>query len=271
MAESLVEAYRNAQKRHTTGSVHLVCLDDDNLAEDEYGTLGTRTVVPRANKEGGIIGHRGEDSKYGKGVTRREVNMTDNGFIVEEEQANFRPDDNRKEEEELPEDPMAVLQDAILGEPAPAPAAQPAQPGVNATGSSQPSEMMQMMQMMMSMMGQKNGTNGNGQHVQPAPQPPPEPEPPKPARKPTKNVTFGGDFGRFTAPYSEARVEPGFILLSVDAEQPASYEPPISPQVPLKVTVNGETHLALNVGLSFEYKGDIVTIMPLKAETPDDA
>lgn len=267
MAESLMEAYRNAspKARHTTGSVHLVCLDDENLPSSEYGTLGTRTIVPRSTKEGGIAGFMSEtDRRYGNGVRRREVNMTENGFVVENEIANFRPDDMamNRADDDLPEDPMAVLQDAILGNPlqkhSPAP-----MPPMNAMGSNQPSEMMQMMQMMMQMMGH----NGNGNH-KPAPEPAPEP---KVAKRPSKNVTFGGDFGRFTAPYSEARVEQGFILLAVSSDQTSSYEPPISPVTPLKVTVDGETHLALNVGLSFVYKGDIVTIMPLKAETPDDA
>lgn len=207
-----------------------------------------------------------DDCKYGKGVTRREVNMTDNGFVVEKEQANFRPDD--KDEEEELEDPMAVLQDAILNTTAPEPAPVVPQPGISAMASNQPSELQMVMQMMMQMMGQ-NGNGNNGHHAA-KPEPVKE-ESPKPERRPTKSVTFGGDFGRFTAPYADARVETGFILLAVDAEQPASYEPPISPTVPLKVTIGGETHQALNVGLSFEYKGDIVTIMPLKAETPDDA
>lgn len=268
MAESLVEAYRNAKKRHTTGSVHLVCLDDEALDEAEYGTLGTRTIVPRSNKEGGIMGLIGEDSRYGKGVTRREVNMGEHGFVVEDEQENFRPDSMRKEAEELPEDPMSVLQDAILGVPAEQPPAPQPQPGFSAMASNQPSEMQMMMQMMMQMLGQNGNGNGNGHHKQ---TPAPVEQPPKPARKPTKNVTFGGDFGRFTAPYADARVENGFILLAVDAEQPSSYEPPISPVTPLKVTIDGETNLALNVGLSFEYKGDIVTIMPLITETQEEA
>jgi hypothetical protein len=266
MAESLIEAYRNAKSRHTTGSVHLVCLDDDNLPETEYGALGQRTIVPRSNKEGGIKGVTGlYDRKYGKGVKRREVNMTSDGFVVESEEDNFRPDNNAAEDQELPEDPMAVLQEAILGTPAtaqsyPMPAPQP---GVSAMASNNPSEMMQMMQMMMQILGQ----NGNGHKQAEAT----KQAPTKPKPTTTKSVTFGGDFGKFTAPYSEARVEDGFILLATSSDQPSSYEPPVSPVTPLKVTIGGEAHLALNVGLSFEYKGDIVTIMPLKAETPDDA
>lgn len=267
MADSLIEAFKNAKNRHSSGGVSLVCLDDEDLPESEYGTLGQRTIVPRANKEGGIMGlARDNDCKYGKGVTRREVNMTENGFVVEEETKNYRPDTKDEVEEPL-EDPMAVLQDAILSTQVPT-AGPPELPDPYTMAGNQPSETMQMMRLMMTMIQGQNGNgNGNGNAAKAVPVTPP-PAPVK--KKPAKSVTFGGDFGKFTAPYSSARVEEGFILLAVDSEQPSSYEPPISPVNPLKLTVDGSTYQVLNVGLSFEYKGDIVTIMPLKAETTDD-
>jgi hypothetical protein len=272
MSDSLIESYRNAKKRHSTGGVTLVCLDDESLEESEYGALGQRTIVPRSNKEGGIYGIAGvNDRKYGQGVRRREVNMDDRGFFVEEEVEGFRPDqvdtpeETDTETEELAaEDPMAVLQDALLGNQFTEPQAVASQPHVTPTPAPDTTSavMLQMMQMMQGMMN----TNGHKKEEESKPKPVH-----KDAPRPGKKVSFSGDFGRFTAPYSDARAEDGFVLLASGPEQPSTYEPPISSTTPLAVTVDGTTYSVLNVGLSFEYKGDIVTIMPLKAETPDEA
>lgn len=266
MADGLVEAWRNAKKRHTLGNVTLVCLDDESLPENEYGSMGQRTIVPRAGKDGGIMGYTDAgDKKYGKGVRRREVNMDENGFIVEDEIHNFRPDMD-KAEEPIITDPLEAMRDVMLGTqfntPQPQQQQQVPMPGLNASGSNQPSEMMQMMQMFMSMMNH-NG-NGNGKTL-------PHAEPPReqPKRTDTVAVTFGGAFGRFTAQYAEARIEKTFLILAVGPDQPSTYEPPISNEVPLQITVRDRTVSALNVGLSFKYKGDIVTVMPLTGD-PDD-
>jgi len=280
MPSDLVEAFRNATKKHKVGGITLVCLDDESLDESEYGRMGDRTVVPRARDEGGIMGlPLGPDCKYGKGVTRRFMGQDENGaFVVEKEIENFRPDQADQggdlfsdeelqaagveyaDEEELDDEETSELRsmmESVMSEIPQVPA-QPQQPGISAVASNQPSEMMQMMQMMMQMMNQQ-------QRQQRKKEKPAEPEKPK-----GKTVVFEGNFGRMQVRYAAVQIEPEFLVLISSPDQPTMYEPPLSSQNTIDLMVEGKHYTVVNLGLSFTYKGDILLLMPLASNTDTD-
>jgi len=79
------------------GFVRTVCLDDEDAHLNRQFRTDDgkqRTMVPRANTAGGILGLKTPgDKKYGAGVTRRQGEFLEDGsFRVEEEEENFRPD-----------------------------------------------------------------------------------------------------------------------------------------------------------------------------------
>jgi len=288
----LVESFRNASKkaRHKSGGVSLVCLDDENLDQSDYGRIGDRTVVPRSRLEGGIMGLKlGNDCKYGKGVTRRKLADDGNGgFIVESVEDNFRPDkaidlfsdemleaagvqlaDEDDYEDDTPaDDPLAVLRkqarEAINGEmyePRKAARQQPVAPQPQ-NGSE--ALMMQMMQMMASMMTQSMPKPEVQYTVEDKPR-----KQPKEQLK-SKSVSFSGNFGRITVQYADVMLQSDFIVLVSVPGQPAMYEPPLSSQHPLALEVDGVKYSVMNLGLSFTHKGDILHLMPF-ALNPEDA
>lgn len=285
---SLQDDYQNAKNRHPTGNTAIVCLDD-GVAEDEYGKMGQRTIVPRATDFGGIINQTTpEDTKYGKnGFKRREVTMDENGFKVIDEQDDYRPDLFGTVDAPAAEEAPPSIDDVMFGETEKALSktaeqAHPVHQPAPAMPTDQAAMMMTMMNTMTAMMQNMNG----GQQMQPTQQPVQQPveesvpvRQPAPAQAPApapapveaptqarQRVTFGGDFGRFSATYAGARKENGFIVLATSADADASYEPPISPTKALSVSFGGENYSVLNLGLSFEYKGDILLIMPFTAE-----
>lgn len=272
----LVETYRNADKKsqHKTGGVTLVCLDDSSLDQSEYGRMGNQTIVPRSRDEGGIMGLAlGNDCKYGKGVKRRNIVEDELGNLkVESEEDNFRPDkayealDLFSEEmleeagvelaEEVTEevyDPLDMLQKQ---------AAQalknPGSPQTNGNGDNA------MMLQMMGLLTQVVSQNAPLKEVAPKP---------KPAltqsQVPSKNVIFSGDFGQFTVQYSGVIIKDEFIVLISQPNQPTMYKPPLSAQKPISLEIDNKEFKVVNLGLSFNHKGDILLLMPIAIITKD--
>jgi len=261
----LVEAWRSSKKKLNSGSVSLICLDDNELEDGEYGKMGDRTIVPRARELGGGLEGLplGNDCKYGYGVTRRKIVDDGNGgFKVEEEIENFRPDQAQEDPDlfsdealaaagvELGDDLQKQAMDIMTDVPnIPAPSGN----GHHAAASNQPDQMIQMMQMMMGMM-----------------QKPPveyqEERKPKKSADPGINVMFSGDFGKMKVRYSSAIIEPEFVVLVSTKDHPTMYEPPISSDKILTITVSGQSYQVLSLGLSFSHKGDILLLMPIVLE-----
>jgi hypothetical protein len=270
----LVETYRNAEKssKHRAGGVTLVCLDDSSLNQSDYGRMGDRTIVPRSRDEGGIMGLAlGNDCKYGKGVTRRNIIEDDKGNLkVESEEDNFRPDHAYEaldlfSEEMLQEagveiaeevDPLAMLQKQAahaLQNPA------SAQQNGNADNS--------VMVQMMGLMSQMVANQGAPAKVA-APKIKPKPTTTK-AQVPTKDVIFSGEFGEFTVQYSGVVIQEAFVVLISKPNQPTVYKPPLSSQKPINIGIDGQQFKVMNLGLSFNHKGDILLLMPLALNTED--
>jgi hypothetical protein len=123
-----------------------------------------------------------------------------------------------------------------------------------------------MMMQMMGLLTQMVANQGT-----PAQSAPPKQAKPAPTERPApgKNVTFSGDFGRFRVQYADALVEQEFIVLVSKPNQATMYEPPLSPDKPLNLMIDGKAHTVLNLGLSFNHKGDILLLMPKAIITED--
>ena len=277
----LMEAFKNASKKHRAGGVTLVCLDDSSLEQSEYGRMGDRTIVPRARDEGGIMGLAlGNDCKYGNGVTRRSIIEDEKGNLkVESEEDNFRPDkayealDLFSEETlqeagvELTEQPNHTYEEAdplaMLQKQAAHALKNPASPKTN--GNADSAMMMQMMGLLTQMVTSQNTP------AKPQVQAVQKPKPAVKTATQTKEVVFSGDFGEFYVQYAGAVVEESFIVLISKPNQATGYKPPLSAQKPINIKIDGKQFQVMNLGLSFNHKGDILLLMPITIikEDPD--
>lgn len=87
----LWEKYTDGKTYDMRGFVRVMCIDEGTAYMQ--GSNG-RTMVPRANNEGGILGHKDlNDRKYGDGVTRRVISCHMRPIHTEE---GFRPDTGKK-------------------------------------------------------------------------------------------------------------------------------------------------------------------------------
>lgn len=93
----------------------------------------------------------------------------------------------------------------------------------------------------------------------------PRPKPLK-AKDGLVRVTFSGDFGSIRAAYREIVSGNECIVLGSPGNELQSYEPPVNPQKAMQFTVDGQDGPPLHVvhaGLSFDYKGDRLTVLLL--------
>ena len=93
---------------------------------------------------------------------------------------------------------------------------------------------------------------------------PPAAGQPKPRPK-TKdgmtNVAFTGDFGTIRAAFKTVSVAEECVVLGVPEGELQSYDPPVDSQKVLKLKVDEDLFYVVNAGLSFEYKGDRLTVL----------
>ena len=75
------------------------------------------------------------------------------------------------------------------------------------------------------------------------------------------HVAFTGDFGTIRAAYKTVSVADECIVLGCPAGELQSYDPPVDHAKILKLKVDEDNFHVVNAGLSFEYKGDRLTVL----------
>ena len=97
-------------------------------------------------------------------------------------------------------------------------------------------------------------------------------QPPSRIKAPVKpkdgliRMAFSGDFGKIRTAYREVSVNEECIVLGMPKGELQSYEPPVNPEKSLKLEIDGfelPSYNVIHAGLSFDYKGDRLTVLLL--------
>ena len=262
---------------HTDGKVAkegFVRVHDVSGAEDgEYTKYAGFTVVPRSHKEGRMMNGKVSVPVLARMVDR-DYKIVKEGMIMPFESLNQptfpgigepAPPPAAERKPVTVEDIRSVLRDddeIERGETGRGRSAQtPADP---TTG-----QMMQMMLMMMQQQMQQNNPMRSVQ-AQPAPSPEPgdfdltPPAVPRPVQHTgPRKVSFAGDFGTIRTTYDTVVVRDDCVVLGSPADVEGAYEPPVNSEKTLTLQIAGQpgTLQVVNPGLSFEYKGDTLTVL----------
>ena len=203
----------------------------DGIPVSEYKAVSpSETVVPRTTISGGI---KGSDKVYPPVTYRKFSGST-------------------KQEERVIQDAKKIGVEEPPAEPAPAPEIEEVKQMIKQAKSNQtpegaapgdmPAAMAAMMESFLVQITKHN--------LQPA-----EKEQPAEKPAPLTTVKFKGAFGQIDAPYKQVIKGERCIALVPPEEGAVQYEPPVSTEAVLEITVNGVIHRVVNAGITFSIPG----------------